>query len=557
MKKTIGFLFILMVTLLFPLQVLAVDFSIDQSDIHAYLKENGNVQVVETHTYEFDGKFNGITRNLIPKDGTSITSFKATENGSPLKVKQEEGNYKIYRSGKNEVITIELSYLIEDGIEVYSDMAQFYWPFFDTSNESDYENLTIYVHPPQETDDVIALGYDEAEGTEHMENNGTVMFQMGLVDSGEKGDIRVAYDRKLFPATTVHHDSPLRETLLAEKQAMIEKQIAFENRKESLRMIAPYLFTAFTLYLLAVLFFAWRKRQNINLEAQRKNTFHSFVPKQIMSMPATIYFYRNHSIPHAEMLTVGLMDLVRKGNVQKKKEDEYRLVNPMTNHHHEDHLIHLLFDKVGKNSVFSFKQLDSYVNKNQENFQSQIMHWLTLIKEEVHSHKLTEKKLKLRWLNGIIGFFCIPLIIILLIHEVFMWGFFFALLMVVLFIFAIAYRPMTIKGHIIKNQWIQLKEKFEKTTASTWNTWSDDDKERALIFWTGINENKLKEKNKSFIYTMDDSFSSPTNMFLLLAISSSASTSFNSATEISAQSSSVTPCTGTGVGGGGGGSGAF
>lgn len=56
---------------------------------------------------------------------------------------------------------------------------------------------------------------------------------------------------------------------------------------------------------------------------------------------------------------------------------------------------------------------------------------------------------------------------------------------------------------------------------------------------------------------MNDSLASPTNMFLLLAISSSATTSFHSATEISAQSSTVTPGTGTGVGGGGGGSGAF
>ncbi|MEK4803170.1 DUF2207 domain-containing protein [Oceanobacillus sp. FSL K6-0118] len=559
MKKTFGFLFIAMATLLFPLQVFAVDFSINQSEIHAYLKENGSVQVRETHTYEFDGKFNGIIRSLIPQDGTSITNFEATENGSPLKMEQEGETYKIYRTGKNEMITIELSYLIENGIEVYSDMAQFYWPFFDTSNESDYENLTIYVHPPQETDDAIAIGYDEAEGTEHMEDNGTVIFQMGMVDNGEKGDIHVAYDQELFPTAPVHNNVPIREKLLLEKQAMIDKQVAFENRKEGLSRIAPYLFTAFTLYLLVLLFSAWRKRQHIALEAQRKNSFYSFVPKQVMSMPATVYFYRNNSIPYAEMLTVGLMDLVRKGNIQKKKEDNYHLFNPMTDYHHEDHLIHFLFDKVGKNGVFTFEKLDEYVNKgkNQQSLQNQIRHWLTLVKEEIHSHGLTEKKLKLRWLTGIVGFLCISIMIIFIIHELYMWFFLFAILMGALFMFSITYRPMTVKGYTIKNQWKQLKEKFETTTSHTWDTWPDDDKERALIFCTGLNDNKLIKKNKSLIYAMNDSLASPTNMFLLLAISSSATTSFHSATEISAQSSTVTPGTGTGVGGGGGGSGAF
>lgn len=153
---------------------------------------------------------------------------------------------------------------------------------------------------------------------------------------------------------------------------MIDKQVAFENRKEGLSRIAPYLFTAFTLYLLVLLFFACRKRQHIALEAQRKNSFYSFVPKQVMSMQATIYFCRNNSIPYAEMLTVGLMDLVRKGNIQKKKEDNYHLVNPMTDYHHEDHLIHFLFDKVGKTVYLHSKNWMSMLIKVKINKASKI-----------------------------------------------------------------------------------------------------------------------------------------------------------------------------------------
>src|SRR5699024_11699799 len=99
--------------------------------------------------------------------------------------------------------TIKLTYTIRNGVAVYSDVAEFYWPFFDTGNESDYEQLDVTVQPPQSTDDVLALGYDVAEGTESIQNDGSVQFSMGSVAGGSNGDIRVAYDRDLYPSVSV------------------------------------------------------------------------------------------------------------------------------------------------------------------------------------------------------------------------------------------------------------------------------------------------------------------------------------------------------------------
>ncbi|MGD6969021.1 DUF2207 domain-containing protein [Rossellomorea vietnamensis] len=120
---------------LIPAQVSAVDFTIEHTQIDAFLKEDGNVQVTEQHTYQFDGDFNGITRTLIPKENTRIENVEAVENNKPLEVKQEGNLYKIFRGGSDETITIDLSYTIKNGVEVYTDLGQFYWPFFDSSNE--------------------------------------------------------------------------------------------------------------------------------------------------------------------------------------------------------------------------------------------------------------------------------------------------------------------------------------------------------------------------------------------------------------------------------------
>ena len=142
---------IISILFLFPSQSLAVDYSITDVKIDAYLKENGNVDVKETHTYDFIGEFNGITREIIPKNGTSITGFKATENETPLRLEKKNDLYLIHRKGTDETITIQLRYSIKNGVDLYSDIADFYWPFFDERNESTYENLQVTVHPPKET----------------------------------------------------------------------------------------------------------------------------------------------------------------------------------------------------------------------------------------------------------------------------------------------------------------------------------------------------------------------------------------------------------------------
>ena len=92
--------------------------------IDVFLNEDRNVDVTETQTYSFDGEFNGITRSLIPKEETEIVYVKVTENGKKLKVEQDENDYRIYRDGEDEQVTIKLIYTIKNGVELYSDVKK-------------------------------------------------------------------------------------------------------------------------------------------------------------------------------------------------------------------------------------------------------------------------------------------------------------------------------------------------------------------------------------------------------------------------------------------------
>lgn len=560
MRKRSGIMIAaILVWLLLPIQVFAVDFSITETTIDAYLQDDGDVHVTETFTYEFDGEFQGITRTIIPKEGTSIVDVSASEAGTRLDVELEDDTYRIYRSGEDETVTIDFAYVIQGGVDVYEDMAEFYWPFFDSNNESEYEKMTITVHPPNPTTEVIAFGYDEAFGTETIQDDGVVVFDLGLVERGKNGDIRVAYDRALFSAVDRILDGTIRNELLLENQNLKEKAALFLQRQAAWEHIALYVTSAYTLFLIGLLAFAWRRNRATKLEAENRHVSHSIIPEQVMSMPATVYYFCNEALDYGEMLTVGLMDLVRKGNVEGRDDETYRLVDRQTDHEHERKLLDLLFGKIGSGIEFTFKRMEIYAENDdhQEQLQEELAQYAKLIRQEIDAHQLFDKQLKLRWFTGLVSLLLVPLAIFLAIYELYMWLVISFALLLGLLTFAFLFKPRTIKGYLIKKEWKEFKERFLEMESNSWHTLSEADKERALIFSAGLNDEKLKGKNKTFIQTAGDEEEDGTLLFLLLMMSTTANSEFGSVVETFAHSSSSSSSGGTGVGGGGGGSGAF
>lgn len=561
MKKVFVLLFSFIFVFLHSAPIYAdVEYSIEKVTIDAFLQENGNVLVQESFTYDFDDEFNGITRSLIAKENTSIEDLKAYENGNELKIEKDGGLYKIYRSGDHETITIDIEYTIINGIEKYQDVAQFYWPFFDSSNESQYDNMTITVYPPNEIyNDVIAFGYNEAYGTEQILQDGSVVFHLGKVQEEKNGDIRVAYDANLFPAAPMN-DKHMKDEILQAKEKLDEEIAAFEVRKEFFSDIAPFVTLTFGLYFFVLLFISWRKKQQVNLLVQREIDHGFFLPKQKMSLAATIHFTKPLS-PQSHLLTASLLELVRKGNVEMTTEEQFTVVNRKVECEHERLLIELLFDEIGNGDTFHFDDLKSYTEdvKNHEKYYEKTSKWLKAIQEEIRSHQLVKKKIKLRWFIGLSSLLTVPFIVLFAIHEVYMYLVLLIFLLLSLLMFAFLYSPKTKEGAIITEEWKQVSNNFPEIESNQWHKWSKDDQMRAINYGIGINHKQLANNKKINLdgWNIQNGGIDP-NMIMFLLIATTANHQFSDAIQtVSAASTSSSVGSGAGVGGGGGGSGAF
>ncbi|WP_318617791.1 DUF2207 domain-containing protein [Sporosarcina sp. YIM B06819] len=554
---------LLLVVLLLPIHALAVDFMIPEVTIDAYLQSNGDVEVTERHTYVFKGEFNGVTRELIPKEGAEIAQFSATENGKGLTVESENGLYKIFRKGRDERVIVELRYQIRNAMEKYEDGAQFYWPFFDRRNETTYGDMKIFIHPPAIADEVLYLGYDAAYDKAVLESGGVVAFLMREVWAGNNGDIRVVYEPSLFP-TIAERQGMIRPEMIAEENRLAEEEasyVAKQQRTEALGSVGIPVASGLLLTLFSfVTVLARRKKREAREEIGHSG---SVVPVQRMSIPATISF-TNGGVHTSEATAAALLDLVRNGYVEQLTDQKFKLISRNVAHSHEKVLIDLLFNEIGSGTHFEISDLEKYtkIERNHLTYRQSMSSWKEAVAEEVKSRELIENRTKFR-----LGVAFLGVVFGLATFQFAMYGSFGHTVVAAVFtltalLFAMFYQPKNQRGTQIIEEWRQLQGMFNKFNLDEWNRLSTEDKFRAYTYGIGVKNKNFDKHFSEFADSerrtarRDSTSGSNDFVFFEPMLISSSFQSANTAVSTS-DSSSSSSSSGGGTGGGGGGSGAF
>ncbi|MEH7223278.1 DUF2207 domain-containing protein [Bacillus sp. JJ1566] len=508
-----------------------------------------------------------MTRTIIPKKGSSIKDFSANENGEKLRVEKEDELYKIHRKGSDETITVTLTYTIESGIEIYQDVAQFYWPFFDNRNESTYENLVITVYPPQPTSsDVMAFGYDQAFQTEAVQSDGSVVYRFGEVLSETNGDIRVAYDVSLFSgANYVTADKPMKEDILNDKNELLVKAQERAETKEVLSKVAIFLVPIFTLVFL-MLMIRNRMEGRAKLAAVKREMANpGALPKQELSLPATISYTNRNLIQQGPWMAAALLDLVRKKMVKHVSEERFQLENQNMALPHEKILIEWLFNKIGQDGEFSFSDLEIYSikKKNSEKYSGFQMRWGEAVRNEVKGHQFYDDKSKFKLFLGLLSIVLVPFLFLFPMYDLFVWFVLTLILFGGIIVYLITYRPKNKKGLRVFHEWLMFKESYKALSPDEWKNWSEDDQMRAYIYGLGVGDKGMMKQNEDLIYALNKPYYYESSGFYPYSIYSfghvgpDASAHFEFANESIGTGSSTSSSGGGGTGGGGGGSGAF
>lgn len=257
------FLWVMLALLFVPHRALAEsDYSIDQVQIDATVKEDGSLEVAETRTFDFDGSFNGVYWKL-PKGqingnevSPTILSVRVESQGTTENLMQDNsgvpntysvedfGSYdrvKLYSPHSDEQAQFTIVYSQSNLATRWSDTSELYWKFVSDGWDVESQKVSCTIHlpvPAGETvvagDNVRAWGHGPLDAQLELVGN-DVVFTVPSVGTSEFAEARLSFPASWL-STASQIDQPRLQEILSEEQAWADESNARRAKAKAISL---------------------------------------------------------------------------------------------------------------------------------------------------------------------------------------------------------------------------------------------------------------------------------------------------------------------------------
>jgi hypothetical protein len=237
--------------LLAPLSGLsAKSYSITGVNIDARLSPDGNMEIVESRTYKFNGSFSFAYREIPAGGPVEFEDFKVSEDGRAYRRADsgEPGTYTVERSGGkvtltwyykavSETRTFDFSYRARGAVRRYNDVAVLYFKFIGEEWELSQYNVALTVRPPAGllAGDIREWLHGPLWASSRIEPDGTIIAECKHLPKRTLLEIRALYPLRAFPDAPVEDGSVREQIMAAEARAAQE---ANERREMAIEKAA-------------------------------------------------------------------------------------------------------------------------------------------------------------------------------------------------------------------------------------------------------------------------------------------------------------------------------
>ena len=212
-----------------PQSAHAKSYSMPNVHIEATIQDNGDLRVVEQRQFDFDGNFTAVWWNYanlpsgasLSVDSVRMASLDNSGTQSSWTAlpgvsfqeewrsaggpgaqaysfdRQENTVYAFFDETDSQIV-VELTYVVRDAVQAYSDVGELYWQFVGDRWQEDSANvsLTISLPAPEEAmilpgENVYAWGHGPLDASVEINNDATITYQVPLVSAGTYAEARV------------------------------------------------------------------------------------------------------------------------------------------------------------------------------------------------------------------------------------------------------------------------------------------------------------------------------------------------------------------------------
>ncbi len=432
---------------LFPQSAYAKSYDMPKVTIDAQVQPNGDLQVVEQREFDFSGSFSAVWWNYdnlpsgatlsiekvrmahVDDSGTRQDSWSTLSSvpfqlswrnaGGPGKTaysfdEPENTVYAFFNEDDSRVV-FELTYVVENAVQAYSDVGELYWQFVGSKWEEDSSNVSLTVSLPMPAgttveagENIRAWGHGPLDATLHINTDGSVSYSVPHVSAGSYAEARI-----LFPTewlTDVMSDDKNAHFSTARLDTVLDEERTWSDRANAQRAITLGVLLAVVLVCLALLVWALRSflRYGKELEPQFKEIYWRDVPVE-GEHPAVIGRLCRFGKEDAKDFTATIMHLanegallINKGSYQtqgilsdKTVEDYYLTRVPEVeltlNSEIDRQAMSLLFDTVaeGQPSLW-LGTIKAYAEENPQAFTDAMARWQGTVSSHVNAGEYFE-----------------------------------------------------------------------------------------------------------------------------------------------------------------------
>lgn len=405
------------------------DLYIPDWTVYASLKENGDLEISEIITFEFNEEYNGVYRNIILDEAHDLSDISVKEASSDTLISYErvkkakngdEGVFtiekendnttlKIYSPSKDEIKTFKLSYVVNNAAVKYNDTGELYYKFLGKDNETSIENFTVYINLPdnEDSDRVKAFAHGPLNGKIYKSDSSQYPLQYMLEATHVKPGTYIEA-RILFPPEYIPESANIKNT--DRYQEIVNKETALQKKKEeeNIRKEADKkLFNEITVIavgvnLLVFIIIMYLSRRKIDRDILMRE-YHN-IPEDCT--PAVASYITGRNI-NGNIFFATVLDLFNKGylRISRRYENDSVLNNNdyiiyKTKNSdasllpHEGYFMRWLFNDLGDGESVSLKDIEYYSKHKPQKFYESIRTWKSMIKNEAEKRGYFEHKNK-------------------------------------------------------------------------------------------------------------------------------------------------------------------
>ncbi len=234
-KLLMSFCILILAIIILQTKVEAKSYYIDNMDIQATILENGDLEIEQTLTYEFDGSYNGIYITIpiqyenkedilseISDDiynaggvelqkvslvqNNQITEFKkvttAANGSSSVFTEDRKADFyklKIFSPSTNTRKTFQVNYILKNVCVSHNDIGELYYNFIGGEWECTIKSLNIEVYLPNNQTELKIWGHGPDNGSSQIIDNTHAKFTVSNVATGNYVAARLVFDKTNIP----------------------------------------------------------------------------------------------------------------------------------------------------------------------------------------------------------------------------------------------------------------------------------------------------------------------------------------------------------------------